>query len=180
MNGSASHSWDWVGGSSGVPSLTFGSMGNGSAQAFTDFKGLEYWGTTTTVSFDLTALSYSTVASPLDLTIYVTVCPPIPVNPAADCRVAVTPVTSASFGTTAHYSLELGDTLAVAQLQNGEAFMGLRVSESTMASNQSALVLQNASVVVSVPEPESVLLLGVGLVVILLFYGSRSGLGALT
>jgi hypothetical protein len=102
------------------------------------------------------------------------------VNPAADCRVAVTPVTSASFGTTAHYSLELGDTLAVAQLQNGEAFMGLRVSESTMASNQSALVLQNASVVVSVPEPESVLLLGVGLVVILLFYGSRSGLGALT
>jgi hypothetical protein len=49
-----------------------------------------------------------------------------------------------------------------------------------MASNQSALVLQNASVVVSVPEPESVLLLGVGLVVILLFYGSRSGLGALT
>jgi len=182
-------SWDWndgttqgwtssMGGGSNEANAFKGSNnGNGSLQLFGPVVPADTLGGLSTVTFDISILTYSTVPSPSQLTFAIlSLSRPIPTGSPDDvARRWDLNLANLSFGETRTFNLSINSASGTSSL-GSPLFFNLLFADANFGNVSSAL-LDNFVVSGTVPEPPSVTLLGLGLLAIVFGISVRAPRG---
>jgi hypothetical protein len=164
-------SWDWNDGttqgwtasksqSNEMNKFRAENVGNGSLQIFGPVLPASTLVGLSTVSFDLSILAYSTVASPSQLAHAVLdLQGPIPMSTPA--REWTLDLSNLAFGQTRTFNLSINSASGTGSLAN-ELFFSLLFADASFSSNTSSALLDNFVVSGTVPEPSTILLVASG------------------
>ena len=172
-------SWDWNdgttqgwtssmgGGSNEGNAFKATNNGNGSLQLFGPVVPADTLVGLSTVTFDMSILAYSTVLAPSQLTFAVlSLSRPIPTGSPDDvARRWDLNLSNLAFGETRSFNLSIDSAAGTSSLAN-PLFFNLLFADATFERNVSSARLDNFVVSGTVPEPPSVILLGLGLLAI--------------
>ena len=166
--------WDWNDGttqgwtastsqSNQAGALRGNNNGNGSLQLFGPVLPAGTLVSLSTVSFDLSILAYSAVTSPSLLTVAkLNLNRPNPGDPDALTRSWDLDLSNLGFGETRTFNVSINNANGAGSLGN-PLFFNLIFSDATFSINTSSASLDNFVVSGAVPEPPTMILLGLGL-----------------
>ena len=134
-------------------------VGNGSLQLFSPLLPAGTLTALSTVIFDLSILSYSTVASPSDLTFaHLALSPEHPAEPT---RLWHLDLSNLAFGETRTFNLSIFDASGSGSLAD-PLFFNFLFADASFNVNTSAALLDNFIVSAAIPEPSTILLVSTG------------------
>jgi hypothetical protein len=174
--------WDWNDGTTQGWEASFGTTnvsnqllgvnsGNGSLQLFSPDISSVSLTNLGEITFDLTFLSYSTVASPSQLEGFLSICP---LNP-GPCLQWNLDFANLAFNQSRTFTLSIHDVTGGGSLSNA-GFFSFLFAEPGFGSNTSSALLDNFVVsraTTPVPEPSSLILLVVGALAVFAKIGIR-------